>query len=711
MKIPPLAVAVLVLAHHAFAQVPAGPEFRVNAYTYSNQWAPRAAFEPDGDFVVVWESVQDGDSWGIVGQRFDASGVRRGGEFIVNAYTTGPQTNPAVAVGPRGDFFVVWYSDRDGSGWSVHGRRFHPSGMPNGGEFQVNTYTTGYQYRPRIGRDGQGRFVVVWTSSPGQSGEYGVFARRFDATGAPLGDDFRVNTYTTGPRRWADVSVAEGGDFIVVWYGFPSDGSNGAVLAQRFDATGNRLGMEFVVNTHTPNNQLWPAVNVSPGGIVVAWTSFDGDGDGDGVRARLLEPSGIPRGADFIVNTYTSGSQQLVGCQIGADGEGNFVIAWDGPGDDPVRWWESGAFLQRFDASGARRGAEFAVNSYTTGIQAFPSVSADSVGNLLVVWESDGQDGSGGGIYARRFGGLQPAALQVDTGRNGVLEPGESIDLRPSWRNVNGAAQTFSATLADITGPAGAAYAIIDGAGDYGAVPNGATAPCVDCYGVSVSNPPSRPALHWDASALESIVPDAQGQQKKWLLHIGDSFADVPRGSGFYSFVETLLHHGVTGGCGPTTYCPSGATSREQMAVFVLVAKEGAGYAPPTCATPMFADVPATSGFCPWIEELARRGVVSGCGGGNYCPGQPVSREQMAVFVLRTLDPAINPPACLPPNLFDDVPETNPFCPWIEELANRSIVTGCVGLPNPQYCPSDPVTREQMGVFIGATFGLELYGP
>jgi hypothetical protein len=80
----------------------------------------------------------------------------------------------------------------------------------------------------------------------------------------------------------------------------------------------------------------------------------------------------------------------------------------------------------------------------------------------------------------------------------------------------------------------------------------------------------------------------------------------------------------------------------------------------------------------------------------------------MAVFVLRTLEPALSPPACAAPNLFNDVPETSPFCRWIEELANRGVVSGCGG---GAYCPTDPVTREQMGVFLTETFGLRLYGP
>ena len=229
-----------------------------------------------------------------------------------------------------------------------------------------------------------------------------------------------------------------------------------------------------------------------------------------------------------------------------------------------------------------------------------------------------------------------------------------------------------------------------------------------NCFRIQVTST-SRPVQHWDATALETITPSAQGQQKRWSLHIGGSFADVPKTNGFYRFVETLLHQGITGGCGGSNYCPADLTSRAQMAVFVLVAKEGTGYSPVACSPPnLFADVPETNGFCRWIEELANRGVVSGCGGGNYCPNDPVTREQMSIFVLRTPDPALSPPACTGTPMFADVPNSSPFCKWIEELARRGVVTGCGG---GNYCPTSPVTRDSMGVFISATFGLTLYGP
>jgi hypothetical protein len=207
---------------------------------------------------------------------------------------------------------------------------------------------------------------------------------------------------------------------------------------------------------------------------------------------------------------------------------------------------------------------------------------------------------------------------------------------------------------------------------------------------------------------MEQLAPANIAASKPWLIHLGDSFADVPRANPFYRFVETLLHHGVTAGCSAATYCPGASTTREQMAVFVLVAKEGRAYAPPACFYSQFFDVPITSPFCPWIQELTRRGIVGGCGFGNYCPTAPVSRQEMAVFSLATKDEGVAPPACGATPLFNDVPSSSAFCRWIEELARRGVVSGCGG---GAYCPTAPVTREQMGVFLSLTFGLLLYGP
>ncbi len=186
-----------------------------------------------------------------------------------------------------------------------------------------------------------------------------------------------------------------------------------------------------------------------------------------------------------------------------------------------------------------------------------------------------------------------------------------------------------------------------------------------------------------------------------------EMFNDVPASSAFCRFIEALADRGITGGCGGSNYCPSASVGRAQMAVFLLKTLECSGYTPPPCVPgqEMFNDVPASSPFCPWIEELARRGITGGCGGGNYCPSASVTRAQMAVFLLRTLEGSgYTPPPCVPgQETFNDVPASSPFCPWIEELVRRGITSGCGG---GNYCPSASVTRAQMAVFLVRTFSI-----
>lgn len=180
-------------------------------------------------------------------------------------------------------------------------------------------------------------------------------------------------------------------------------------------------------------------------------------------------------------------------------------------------------------------------------------------------------------------------------------------------------------------------------------------------------------------------------------------FLDVPPSHQFHTFVNTLARNQVTGGCGGGNYCPSSSVTREQMAVFLLASREGPAYAPPACTSPVFSDVPCNSPFAAWVNELAARGVTSGCGGGNYCPAAAVTREQMAPFLLLTKEGSgYTPPACTSP-VFADVPCSSPFARWVNELSVRGITGGCGG---GNYCPAAPNTRGEMAVFLVRNFGL-----
>ncbi len=179
-------------------------------------------------------------------------------------------------------------------------------------------------------------------------------------------------------------------------------------------------------------------------------------------------------------------------------------------------------------------------------------------------------------------------------------------------------------------------------------------------------------------------------------------FLDVPGNQQFYSFVTTLVANGITAGVGGGNYGVDQPTLRQQMAVFLLKARHGLCYTPPSCAG-AFGDVACPSPFADWIEALAAEGITGGCGNGNYCPGSPVRRDQMAVFLLKAEHgSSYLPPACA--SAFPDVPCPSAFANWVEQLSAENITGGCGG---GNYCPGNPNTRGQMAVFITKTFGLQ----
>ncbi len=383
-----------------------GPEFQVNSYTTSGQSQPAVAADGSGNLVVVWQSYgQDGWGWGIFGQRLDSVGSPLGNEFRVNSYTTNAQSRAAVTADGPGNFLVVWQSIQDGSGYGVFGQRFDSTGSPVGSEFQVNSYTTSDQSGPAVAADGSGNFVVVWTSgdfSSGQDGSmFGVFGQGFNSAGSPVGSEFQANTFTTSSQRFPAVAADGSGNFVVAWGSDVQDGSGYAVFGQRVSAAGSKVGNEFQVSTYTTSFQRSPAMAADgSGNVVIVWESYLQDGSEWGVFGQRYDSTGSRVGSEFQVNTYAMGRQEDPA--VAADGSGNFVVTWSSDVQDGS---SDGVFRQRFDSTGNKVGSEFQVNSYTTSSQRFPAVAADGSGNFVVAWGSDVQDGSGFGVFGQRLAG------------------------------------------------------------------------------------------------------------------------------------------------------------------------------------------------------------------------------------------------------------------------------------------------------------------
>jgi hypothetical protein len=417
----------VILPRAAAAQGnPLGPEFRVNTFTTSSQRAPSVAADPSGNFVVVWESyLQDGSLMGVFGQRYISSGAPLGPEFRVNTFIVFGQDAPAVAADSSGNFVVVWRGNAlDGSGDGVVGQRYASSGVPVGPEFRVNTYVFGnqgggyYGGALAVASDSSGNFVVVWQSADQDGSGYGVFGQRFASSGAPLGPEFRANTYTTGDQGGGDwgagvvVASDPSGNFVVVWESDTQDGSDTGVFGQRYSSAGNPLGPEFRVNTYTTSYQGGPSVAADPSGnFVVVWHSNTQDGSLYGIFGQRYASSGIAVGPEFRVNTYTTGPQGggIFGdaLDVASDSAGNFVVVWKSLGQDGSNY---GVFGQRYTSSGAPLGPEFRVNTSTAGFQYRPSVSADSAGNFIVAWSSS-PGGPSGDVFGQRYSMIVPVEL------------------------------------------------------------------------------------------------------------------------------------------------------------------------------------------------------------------------------------------------------------------------------------------------------------
>jgi hypothetical protein len=269
---------------------------------------------------------------------------------------------------------------------------------------RVNQHAVGAQQSPAIAVDASGAFVVAWQSELNGSDE--IRARRFDARGVARGDEFSVNTLASGPQNLPALAVAPDGRFVVVWQSLVA--SNFQIRARRFDAAGLALGDELVVSTRRGDTHGAARVAMDArANFVVVWESpIHGSYE---IRARRYTAAGLAQGEEIAVNTLRTSSQRSPAVAMNA--RGAFVVVW--------RSNVAGSFAiraQRFDAKGAMRGEEIAVNALRAGDQLAPAVALDGRGNFVVVWEHGLDDHFE--IRARRF-----TALGVAQGEETAISP------------------------------------------------------------------------------------------------------------------------------------------------------------------------------------------------------------------------------------------------------------------------------------------------
>ena len=376
----------------------AGDPIPVTATGSQQEFGAKIARAADGSSVMVWASDgQDGNSWGIYAQRYDSAGSPVGSPFQVNTESSKAQESPAVAMDNAGNFVVVWQSlDQDTSGYGIYGQRYSSTGATVGTEFHISTETNLEQSSPVVAMDANGNFVVVWQSLAQDTSGFGIYGQRYDNTGATQGLEFQINTITLNDQKDPSVAMADSGEFVVSWTGRDAQGEG--IYARLYDAGGTAGAAEFLVNSHTGNDQKSPkAAMDADGDLVITWQSKDQDGDSWGVYAQRYNSSGTAQGGEIAVNTETTTDQQAP--DVAMSSSGTFVIAWESMAQDGDSW---GVYKQEFDASGTKVGVETRVNTGISGAQYGPSIGMTGSGDYLIVWNGESpQDNDG--VSAQRF--------------------------------------------------------------------------------------------------------------------------------------------------------------------------------------------------------------------------------------------------------------------------------------------------------------------
>ena len=276
-----------------------GDEFTVNTTKAGGQYFSTVTTFADGGYVVSWtdtsytEKGAGASSSQIRAQIFDANNNKVGKEFQVNTSAKGGQYRSQIAILASGDFVITWedqgQTGGDTSGEATRAQMYHRDGTKIGGEFIVNTATAGDQGEPAITALSNGGFVVTWNDSSGTGGDTSgsVKAQLYDAGGQRIGGEFLVNTITKNAQREVSVAALAGGGFVATW----QDNSflrgdltrAGSIVAQRFDNAGNKVGGEILVDTRGINfvNDVNNVVGLANGGFAVTWQAQSNVGDFD----------------------------------------------------------------------------------------------------------------------------------------------------------------------------------------------------------------------------------------------------------------------------------------------------------------------------------------------------------------------------------------------------------------------------------------------
>ncbi|MFN8576156.1 MAG: hypothetical protein U0354_04805 [Candidatus Sericytochromatia bacterium] len=373
-------------------------------------------------------------------------------EMRVNNYTSGYQGAQSVGMDSSGNYVIVWEGSGNGDSDGIFGQKFSNNGDPIGSEFKINTYTINKQYNPKIAMNESGNFVVTWVSTL-QDGSYdGIYAQRYNSLGQFVGNEFRVNDYTTNSQKSPAIAINNSGEFIITWerYNFieptldsfqlepfqPIDSytnNKTNIYAKKYDSFGQAIDSEFLVNNNNnyPENikdsEKVPSVGIDGGGnFVVTWINIRNEytnpeyetnmpkliNSYTSINAKKFNSNLNPIGEKFQVNSnistttnYLSDVWRLGKPTIAMNSLGNFVISWN-YGD--LSFYGTNVYVKKYASTLQVLKDEFKVSVYDIYSRGEQQISIDNNDNFIISWfATDG--------FSNVFGSkLTPFAIFAD---------------------------------------------------------------------------------------------------------------------------------------------------------------------------------------------------------------------------------------------------------------------------------------------------------
>jgi len=372
-----------------------GSEFKVNSTTIFYGSNQVVSADSQGNFVVIWAvSGAELAPAGLFGQRFQSSGHRIGSEFQVSESAFSYPDYPSVSHSPEGEFVVVWQALVAGLD-QVLLRRFAADGAALGREVAVFAETYHHPYDPDISHGAGGDFVVAWTDYYYRNGsQAALVAQRFDDMANPIGAELQLNSFTLGMETQPQLAHGEGGEFVAVWKNrLEGDAEHTGIFGRRYDSLGQPRDTEFrVTGTDEPITGRLEIGLDAADDLLVVWESSI-----CGIAGRWFNGTGSPRTADFCISDPAPCGDNYPA--IEPDAAGRFVVIWDRlcPGSDYTR----GIYGRKLDRRGLPTGRVFQIND-PDHLAARPGLARAGDREFVVVWDREAR-GAQSAVYGLRF--------------------------------------------------------------------------------------------------------------------------------------------------------------------------------------------------------------------------------------------------------------------------------------------------------------------